>query len=119
MKSYAFTINFKDENSVADYEQRHKDVWPELKDALEEIGVKTMQLFYMPPLKLYMYIEADERFLPERDFKDYVNLGPKVKAWDDLCGDMLSRHEANDGVTEWFEIEKFYAYDRRYHRVNF
>lgn len=119
MNSFAFTINFKDQAAVDKYEQLHKEVWPELKDALDEIGVKSMQLFFMPPLKLYMYIEAEESFVPNRDFKEYVNIGAKVKEWDEMCGGLLCRHEANDGITEWFRIDKLYAYDRRDHRVSF
>ncbi|KNC66649.1 L-rhamnose mutarotase [Pseudoalteromonas ardens] len=119
MKSYGFSINFKDDASREHYEALHRDVWPEVKDAFEKMGIKSMQLFHMPPLKLFMYIEADERLVIERDFKQYVNIGPKVKEWDELCGGLLQRLENNQGVTDWLPMEKIYAYDRRDHRVEF
>lgn len=119
MKSYGFSINFKNEESRLKYEELHLEVWEEVKSAFETMGIKTLQLFHMPPLKLFMYIEADERLVVERDFKEYVNLGPKVKEWDDLCGNLLKKLSSNDGVTDWLVMDKVYGYDRRSHRVEF
>ena len=119
MKSYGFSINFKDEASRKKYEELHKDVWPEVKASFEKIGIKSMQIFHMPPNKVFMYIEAKDDFVVERDFKEYVNIGPKVKEWDELCGGLLNRLENNKGITDWFSMEKIYAYDRRDHRVSF
>lgn len=119
MKSHGFMINFKDAAAVATYVDLHKNVWPEVKHAFESIGIKTMQLFHMEPLQLFMYIEAEEKLVVNRDFKTYVELHPKVREWDEVCGDLLSRIPSNDGITEWAEMEKLYSYDRREHRVLF
>ena len=119
MKSHGFTINFKSGDAVHTYVELHKNVWPEVKHAFEKIGIKTMQLFYMEPLKLFMYIEAEDKLVVERDFKSYVELHPKVKEWDEICGNLLSRIPENDGITDWAEMEKIYSYDRREHRLPF
>jgi L-rhamnose mutarotase len=119
MKSHGFMIDFKDEAAVLIYTDLHKDVWPEVKDAFASIGLRTMQLFHMPPLQLFMYVEAEERFVVNRDFKTYVDLHPRVREWDELCGNLLTRIPSNRGITDWAEMDKLYSYDRREHRVLF
>ena len=120
MKSYGFKIHFASEDLVEEYARLHESVWPEVKDAFRSIGLRTMQLFHMPPLELFMYIEATEDFVPERDFREYVSLHPKVAEWDStFCSRFLERIPSNRGVTDWAPMRKIYAYDRREHRVDF
>jgi len=119
MKSYAFSILFRSPEAVSLYRDLHNSVWPELKSALRHVGVRSMQIFHMPPLELFMYIEATDAFEADRDFKDYVLFSEKAREWDETCGALVQRLPAHAGITEWAPMKKLYAYDRRPHRTDF
>ena len=114
MNSYCFTIRLRDENAAERYKEFHRDVWPEIAGpggALETIGVKTMQIFFMAPLTLCMYVEGDEEFEPVRDFTRANDLDPRVKEWDDIMhGELLQKLPENDGDLNWAVMEPVFKW---------
>jgi len=117
--SYGFMIHFKDPKHKVIYKDMHKTVWLEVIESFKTIGIETMQIYFMPDDKLFMYIEANEHFEYVRDFKGYVHLHPKVKEWDELFSTMLKRVKSNTGITDWAHMKKIYGYDRREYRTLF
>ena len=117
MRNHAFTIRLRDDAAAEKYIALHRDVWPEIVGpggALETIGVRKLQIFFIEPLTLFMYVEAEDHFDPERDFVRANGLHPRVKEWDDMMHDngLLVRHPGNDGVLNWAPM-------RRIHHVDF
>lgn len=45
---------------IAEYKQRHADVWPEMLDALRETGWRNYSLFLRPDGLLAGYLECDD-----------------------------------------------------------
>lgn len=118
MKNHAFTIRLKDEAAAEKYIALHREVWPEIVGpggALDTIGVRKLQIFYIDPLTLFMYVEAEDHFEPVRDFLRANHLHPRVQEWDDMMhtdGGLLERHPGNDGELNWAPM-------RRIHHVDF
>lgn len=118
MKNHAFTIRLKDDAAAEKYIGLHREVWPEIVGqggALDTIGVRKLQIFFIEPLTLFMYVEAEDDFEPERDFLRANLLHPRVQEWDDMMhaeGGLLVRHPGNDAKLNWAEM-------RRIHHVDF
>lgn len=117
MKSWGLTIELRNRKSVEIYREMHLNQIPEIHagdGALAAIGIKTMQLFFMQPNMLFMYMETIDDFSPSREFTHALTLDPKVKAFDDYVhGELLQRVFMNDGPTEWAVMDKFYQFDSR------
>jgi len=117
MRSWGLTIELRNDNAVDIYRKLHVNQIPEIHaedGALADIGVKTMQIFFMKPNMLFMYMETIDDFIPSREFAHALTLDPKVKAFDDYVhGELLQRVAMNDGPTEWAVMEKFYQFDAR------
>lgn len=83
MKSFAMTINLKDDAAVIErYREHHRDVWPEVVDGLKSIGISKMKIF-LHGRNLFMYMETPDDFDLERDFPRYME-SPRALEWDRL-----------------------------------
>lgn len=113
MKTFGFKINLRNEAARDRYVRFHKSVWPEVHDALDQIGVRSVQIF-LNGLTLFMHMEAEDSFSPYESFKQAMTLHRRVQQWDDIMHlELLSRDPANDGQTEWAQMAKLYHYDTR------
>lgn len=123
MKSWGLTIELRNERAVDIYRKMHVNQIPEIHagdGALAAIGVKAMQIFFMKPNMLFMYMETIDDFIPSREFTHALTLDPKVKEFDDYVhGELLQRVAMNDGPTEWAVMEKFYQFDVREESVQY
>ena len=83
MKAFAQALDLKDDPTlIAAYKEHHQRVFPEVIAALREIGITRMKLF-MLGTRLFMYFEAPDQFLPERDYQAYA-ANARCAAWDAL-----------------------------------
>lgn len=113
MKTYGFKINLRDDDARRRYVRYHKSVWPEVHDALDQIGVRSVQIF-MLGLTLFMHMETEDEFSPYESFSRAMKLHPRVQQWDDIMHlELLVRDPANRGQTEWADMRKIYHYDAR------
>jgi len=107
LKTYAMTINLKDSPCMIDqYKQYHLSVWPEVISALNSIGVLNMKIF-LRNFSLFMYMETEDHFEPDRDLKLYTQY-PRAKEWDDL---MRNFQKPVSGIKEgewWASMEEVF-----------
>ena len=83
MKFYAQALDLINEpHLIAEYEDYHKNVWPETLEALNNIGVIRMRIFRVNN-RLFMFMETVDSFSLSR-FSDYTKENPKAKEWDNL-----------------------------------
>ncbi|MGW3074952.1 MULTISPECIES: L-rhamnose mutarotase [unclassified Kitasatospora] len=117
MKNHAFTIRLKDAAAAEKYIALHRDVIPEIVapgGALDTIGVRKLQIFFIEPLMLFMYVEAEDHFDPTRDFLRANDLHPAVQEWDDMMhadGGLLVRHENHGNKLNWAEMQRIHHVD--------
>lgn len=100
MRNYGLTLLLKDDADVIErYKRYHREAWPEVIARLKEIGITEMKI-YLIGRRLFMYMEAVDGFVPDRDFPKLNNL-PRYREWDALMSSMQERvPEARDG--EWW-----------------
>ena len=108
MKQLARSVNLKDNpQGIEAYVRYHKDVWPEVKEALKEVGVHQMKI-WLSGRRLFMLIEVDDDFEPEVNFERYYGLHPKVKEWEAI---MIMYQEplpeAKEGQV-WVDMEQVF-----------
>ncbi len=101
MKSFAQTLDLIDDPAmIAAYKDYHKAVWPQVTAALKDIGITKMKIF-LQGNHLFLYYEAPDDFVPERDYQKYA-ANAKAKAWDLLMRGFQKRVPGAK-VGEWWE----------------
>lgn len=84
MKSYAMTLNLKDDPALIEqYKEYHRNTWPEVLDGLRSLGIEKMNIF-LHGRCLFMYLEAPDEFDLKRDFPRYMESSPRAQEWDQL-----------------------------------
>jgi L-rhamnose mutarotase len=107
MKVFAQALDLQDDPAmIAEYEEYHRAVWPEVKQALREIGIQSM-LIFRTGSRLYMTFEAPDDFDPARDFKRYSET-PKSKEWDDLMRTYQRQVPGAPDTVWWMPMEKVF-----------
>ena len=72
-KSIAQVLDLQnDPEIIAKYEEYHRNVWPEVIDALKGIGIERMEIFRIGN-HLFMYCTVPDNFDPRLDFQSYTS----------------------------------------------
>jgi L-rhamnose mutarotase len=93
---------------IEQYKNYHSDenAWPEITRSIRDSGIVDMEI-YLLANRLFMIMEVDETFTPERKQKmDAAN--PKVQEWENL---MWQFQQAPPGAKEgekWIEMEQIF-----------
>ena len=80
---YCFCCDLKDdEKLIAEYEQHHQKIWPEIEAGIKDAGIENMEI-YRVANRMFMIMDVDESFSFEaKDAADAAN--PKVQEWETL-----------------------------------
>ena len=99
-KSIAQVLDLKnDPEIIAKYEEYHRNVWPEVIDALKGIGIERMEIFRSGN-HLFMYCTVPDEFDPRRDFQGYAE-SKRAEEWNDLMSTFQQKvPEATE--TDWW-----------------
>jgi L-rhamnose mutarotase len=83
MKKYCLGLDLQDDaRLIAEYEDWHRKVWPEIKKSLRDAGIQEMEIYRLAD-RLIMLIETADDFSFERKAAmDEAN--PKVREWEGL-----------------------------------
>jgi L-rhamnose mutarotase len=83
MARYCLALDLVDDGAlIAEYEQWHKNVWPEIKQSITNAGITQMEI-YRTGNRLFMIMEANEQFDgAKKAAADKAN--PKVQEWEQL-----------------------------------
>ncbi len=108
MKVYGRTLNLKDDPAtIRTYLDYHRRVWPEVEAGLRAIGIHRM-LIWILGRRLFMFLETEDGFDPERDFARYEASDPKIREWQALMASMQEPvAEAKPGEL-WAEMRLAY-----------
>lgn len=83
MKTHCLTLDLKnDPELISEYEEHHKEVWPEIIDSIKDSGIINMQI-YRYETRLFMIMQVDDNFSFERKQKLDID-NPKVQEWEAL-----------------------------------
>ena len=83
MPTYCLALDLKDDPAlIAEYEKRHREVWPEILDSIKQAGIIRLDIFRTGN-RLFMILEGDDSF--SFDKKAAMDAGnQKVQEWEDL-----------------------------------
>ncbi len=83
MKRYCLALDLiNEEQLIAEYEEHHRKVWPEIKQSITGSGITAMEI-YRSGNRLVMVMETDDQFSFDRKAQmDKDN--PKVQEWEAL-----------------------------------
>lgn len=83
MQRYCLALDLKnDPVLIAEYEQYHRAVWPEILESIRSSGIEHLEIFRVEN-RLFMILEVGEGFSFEQKAQaDAAN--PKVQEWETL-----------------------------------
>ncbi|MFL5811608.1 MAG: L-rhamnose mutarotase [Flavisolibacter sp.] len=83
MKRYCLTVDLKnDPGLIRQYEEHHKNVWPEIIKSIKDPGIVNMEI-YRNANRLFMIMEVNDGFSFEiKQQSDSENA--KVQEWEEL-----------------------------------
>src|SRR4051812_45988625 len=107
-KRYCLTLDLKnDPQLIAEYEQHHQQVWPEIVKSIKECGITHMEI-YRFATRLFMIMEVNENFsFNAKAAADAANV--KVQEWETL---MWNYQQALPGAKpgeKWKLMERIFV----------
>jgi L-rhamnose mutarotase len=108
MKRYCLALDLKDDEAlIKEYEQYHKEVWPEILQSIKESGIEQMEI-YRTGNRLFMIIEATDDFSFEEKAKaDAANT--TVQEWETLMWKYQQALPGSKPGEKWVLMEKIFS----------
>ena len=107
MKVYAQALDLiDDEKLIREYEDYHKNVWPDVLNGIKSTGIKRMRIWRINN-RLFMLIETSDEFDISK-FQKYTETNPKAKEWDQLMKKYQKKVPNSNG--DWWSEMKL-AFD--------
>lgn len=107
MKRYCLALDLKDDPTlIAEYEQHHQMVWPEILQSIKDSGILQLEI-YRVANRLFMILEAEADFsFEQKNAMDAAN--PHVQQWEQL---MWKYQQALPGAKpgeKWMLMQRIY-----------
>jgi L-rhamnose mutarotase len=108
-KKICYTCDLIDKPElIEEYKRYHskENAWPEITKSIKDSGIVDMEIYILAN-RLFMIMEVDETFSPERKRKMDAD-NPKVQEWENL---MWQFQQAPPGAKEgekWLPMEQIY-----------
>ena len=105
---YCLALDLKnDATLIAEYEQWHRDVWPEIKASIRDAGITDMEIYRLED-RLFMIMETSAEFDPERKAAmDAVN--PAVQKWEELMWKYQSPVPGGQPGEKWRLMNRIFS----------
>ena len=106
-KKYCLVLDLKDDpRLIAEYEEWHRNVWPEVINSIRDSGIEKMEIFRAGN-RLCMVIEAREDF----SFENKQNLdktNEKVQEWEALMDNFQQRLPFTEMGQKWVLMDRIF-----------
>jgi L-rhamnose mutarotase len=107
MQRYCLALDLKDDPSlVAEYEQWHQQVWPEIIESITSTGIELLDI-YRTGNRLFMIIEASDDFSFEKKARSDAS-NPKVQEWEELMWKFQQSLPWAKKGEKWVKMEKIF-----------
>lgn len=108
LTKYCLALDLKDDQVlIAEYEQWHQKIWPEITESIKRAGIVTMEIFRVYN-RLFMIIETDDTFSFERKAAlDQQNL--KVQQWEQLMWEYQQALPRSKPGEKWIRMDKIFS----------
>lgn len=110
MKKYCLALDLvDDEKLIAEYEDYHKAVWPEIKASIKNFGIDNMEI-YRTGNRLFMIMETNENFsFEKKSAADASN--EKVQEWEQLMWKYQQALPGSKPGEKWILMNKIFSLD--------
>ena len=107
MKRFCLALDLKDDPTlIAEYEQWHQQVSPEIKKSITDAGINNMEI-YRAGSRMFMIMETDDAFSFERKTAmDKAN--PQVQQWEKLMWQYQQPLPDSKPGEKWVVMKKIY-----------
>ncbi|CAM3388900.1 L-rhamnose mutarotase [Elizabethkingia occulta] len=108
MRKYALALDLKDDDElIRQYEEYHKQVWPEILESIKNSGIQNMEI-YRTDNRLFMIMEVGDDF--SFDAKAEADAGnPKVQQWENLMWDYQQALPKSKPGEKWVLMDKIFS----------
>ncbi len=107
MKKYCLALDLKeDDQLIAEYEDYHKKVWPEIKQSLADAGIAEMEI-YRTGNRLFMIIDTTDDFTFERK-AGMDNANSKVQEWENIMWNFQQPFSWAKAGEKWLVMQKIF-----------
>jgi L-rhamnose mutarotase len=108
MKRYCLALDLVDDSAlIAEYEQYHKKIWPEIHDSITQSGIEQMEI-YRAGNRLFMIMEVNSSFaFAAKSAADATN--PKVQEWEQLMWKYQQALPVAKPGEKWVLMDKIFS----------
>lgn len=108
MRKYALALDLKDDYElIRQYEEYHKQVWPEILESIKNSGIQNMEI-YRTDNRLFMIMEVGDDF--SFDVKAEADAeNPKVQEWETLMWDYQQALPKSKPGEKWVLMDKIFS----------
>ena len=108
MKCYCLALDLKEDSKlIAEYENYHKNVWPEIINSIKGSGIENLDI-YRTGNRMFMIIEANEDFsFEKKSAMDAMN--PKVQEWENLMWKFQQALPWAKTGEKWILMDKIFS----------
>lgn len=107
MKRYCLALDLRnDKKLIAEYENYHKAVWPEIVKSIRDSGIVSMEIFRIET-RLFMIMETSDDFSFEK--KNSLDQGnEKVQEWEALMWNYQQALPSANKGEKWMLMDKIF-----------
>ncbi|KAA9037581.1 L-rhamnose mutarotase [Ginsengibacter hankyongi] len=107
MTRYCLTLDLKnDPELISQYEQYHKEVWPDIISSIKDSGITHMQI-YRYDTRLFMIMEVTDDFSFEKK-QQADNANAKVQEWEELMWKYQQALPGSAAGEKWKLMDKIF-----------
>jgi len=107
MKRFCLALDLKDDPKlISEYEDYHKNIWPEIEKSIKESGIEKMEI-YRTGNRLMMIIETIDSFSFQSK-AEADNNNPKVQEWEKLMWKYQQGIPHTKPGEKWVLMEKIF-----------
>jgi L-rhamnose mutarotase len=108
MKKFCLALDLIDDPElIAEYENYHQNIWPEVRQSVLDSGIINMEI-YRVQNRLFMIIEAEDRFSFEAK-NDLDQNNPKVQEWEELMCKFQQQLPHSKEGEKWQLMDKIFS----------
>jgi len=107
MKRYCLALDLKEDPAlIAEYEEYHRKVWPEILQSIWDAGIEQMEIFRTGN-RLFMIMEVNDDFSFEKKTNaDAAN--DKVQQWEQLMWKYQQALPGSKPGEKWILMDKIF-----------
>ena len=106
-RRYCLALDLNNDGKlIAEYEQYHKAIWPEIKESILQGGITDMEIYRLED-RLFMIMETNEDFsFDKKTAMDNAN--PAVQKWEELMWKYQKAIPGGKPGEKWRLMEKIF-----------